>query len=162
MRSRAAWAILVLIVVLILIGFMRFNLTALEEPGRFETAVANRGRRFLVHRASRQGIPPAPADKKASIASGDTLYGLECGMCHGPEGHGQVPMGRWMYPRAADLTSRDVQSYSDQELFWIVKNGIRFSGMPAFGKVETDQHIWDLVNYVRTLSSELPRKESMK
>src|SRR5215469_2753106 len=90
MRSRAAWAILVLIVVLILIGFMRFNLTALEEPGRFETAVANRGRRFLVHRASRQGIPPAPADKKASIASGDTLYGLECGMCHGPEGHGQV------------------------------------------------------------------------
>jgi len=56
-----------------------------------------------------------------------------------------------MYPRAADLTSRDTQSYTDQELFWIIKNGIRLSGMPAFGKVEPDEHIWDLVFYVRTL-----------
>ncbi|MBV9874129.1 MAG: cytochrome c, partial [Verrucomicrobia bacterium] len=38
-----------------------------------------------------------------------------------------------------------------RELFWIVKNGIRFSGMPAFGKVESDEHIWNLVNYLRTL-----------
>ena len=44
-----------------------------------------------------------------------------------------------------------MQSYSDQELFWIIKNGIRFTGMPAFGKLETPDHIWDLVNYVRTL-----------
>jgi len=56
-----------------------------------------------------------------------------------------------MYPRVADLTSKRVQSYSDQELFWIIRNGIRLTGMPAFGKVETDDHIWDLVNYVRTL-----------
>ncbi len=56
-----------------------------------------------------------------------------------------------MYPRAADLTSKEVQSYSDRELFWIIKNGIRLSGMPAFAKVEPDQHIWDLVLYLRTL-----------
>ncbi len=53
--------------------------------------------------------------------------------------------GRWMYPRAADLTSREVQRYSDRELFWIIKNGIRLSGMPAFAKVESDEHIWDIV-----------------
>lgn len=56
-----------------------------------------------------------------------------------------------MYPRAADLTSREVQQYSDRELFWIVKNGVRLSGMPAFGNVEPDEHIWNLVHYVRTL-----------
>jgi mono/diheme cytochrome c family protein len=44
-----------------------------------------------------------------------------------------------------------VQAYSDRELFWIVKNGIRLSGMPAFGKVESDEHIWNLVHYIRTL-----------
>lgn len=81
-------------------------------------------------------------------------------MCHGPDGHAQTPMGRWMYPRAADLTRKEVQNYSDPELFWIIKNGIRFTGMPAFGKVETEEHIWDLVNYVRTLSRDLPHKES--
>jgi hypothetical protein len=56
-----------------------------------------------------------------------------------------------MYPRAADLTSKQVQSYSDRELFWIFENGIRFTGMPAFGKVESSDHIWDIVDYVRTL-----------
>jgi mono/diheme cytochrome c family protein len=56
-----------------------------------------------------------------------------------------------MYPRASDLTSFAVQRYSDRELFWIVKNGIRLSGMFAFGKVESDEHIWNLVHYVRTL-----------
>jgi mono/diheme cytochrome c family protein len=56
-----------------------------------------------------------------------------------------------MYPRASDLTSLGVQQYSDRELFWIIKNGIRLSGMPGFGKVESDEHIWDLVNYIRTL-----------
>jgi mono/diheme cytochrome c family protein len=56
-----------------------------------------------------------------------------------------------MYPRAADLGSADVQAYSDAELFWIVKNGIRLSGMPAFGNVESEENIWDLVHFVRTL-----------
>jgi hypothetical protein len=44
--------------------------------------------------------------------------------------------------RATDLTSKQVQSYSDQELFWIINNGIKFTGMPGFGKVESPDHIW--------------------
>jgi hypothetical protein len=44
--------------------------------------------------------------------------------------------GRWMYPRASDLTSPLVQRYSDRELFWIVKNGIRLSGMNERGSSE--------------------------
>jgi hypothetical protein len=47
-----------------------------------------------------------------------------------------------MYPRAVDLTSPEVRQYSDRELFWIAENGIRLSGMPAFGRVESDKHIW--------------------
>ena len=62
-----------------------------------------------------------------------------------------------MYPRAADLQSPKVQSYSDSELFWIVKNGIKLSGMPGFGKVEPDDHVWDLVLYVRTLPKSGPQ-----
>jgi mono/diheme cytochrome c family protein len=67
-----------------------------------------------------------------------------------------------MYPRAADLTSKQVQSYSDQELFWIINNGIRFTGMPGFGKLETLDHIWDLVNYVRTLPGDSRKGDSTK
>lgn len=64
-----------------------------------------------------------------------------------------------MYPRAADLTSRDSQSYSDEEPFWIVKNGVRMSGMPAFGKVESDEHLWGLVFYVRNLAKTVPKPQ---
>ena len=160
MRSRTAWTILVLALVLIAIALMRFNVTALREPGRVETAVANRSLRFLVRRASRQGIPQRPVDMKASVASGSTLYGSECGICHGSDGRTPTPTGRWMYPRAADLSSEQVQSYSDQELFWIIQNGIRYTGMPAFGKVESGDHIWNLVDYVRTLRGESRNKAS--
>jgi mono/diheme cytochrome c family protein len=58
------------------------------------------------------------------------------------------------------LTSPEVQTYSDRELFWILKNGIRLSGMPAFGKVETDEHIWNLVDYLRTISQQSQRKST--
>jgi mono/diheme cytochrome c family protein len=70
-------------------------------------------------------------------------------------------VGRWIYPRAADLTSEQVQGYSDQELFWIIRNGIRFTGMPAFGRVEIADHIWDLANYVRTLPGALQNQSRL-
>ena len=98
----------------------------------------------------------------ASITAGLTDYGLECSMCHDNDGRAQNPPGRWMYPRAADLTCKRVQSQSDPELFWIIQNGIRLTGMPAFGKVESSDQIWDLVNYVRTLPGELQSENSSK
>ena len=160
MRSRIAWTILTLAMLLIVIAVMRFNLTAIPEPGHVETRAANLAKRVLIYRASRQAIPPRPLDTKASVDNGSTHYGLECSICHGTDGHIQAPLGRWMYPRPADLSGSQVQSYSDQELFWIIQNGIRFTGMPAFGKVESPEHIWDLVNYVRTLPGELHTENS--
>jgi len=153
MRSRVIWTMGASGVVLIGVGMMQFRLTALQEPSPLETRIANQAKHFTIRRASRHGIPPRPVDIKASREAGATHYGLDCNICHGVDGHAQTAPGRWMYPRATDLTSKEVQSYSDQELFWIINNGIRFTGMPGFGKLETPDHIWDLVNYVRTLPS---------
>jgi hypothetical protein len=46
-----------------------------------------------------------------------------------------------------------MQSYSNLELFWIINNGIRFTGMLDFGKIEAPDQIWGLVKYMRTLPS---------
>jgi len=109
------------------------------------------------------GIPGSPTDRQASLVEGDKVFGLDCAACYGMDGHRPTDAGRWMYPRAADLTSKDVQSYSDRELFWIIKNGIRFSGMPAFANVESDQHISDLLVYLRTLpGAAKPKAESRR
>jgi mono/diheme cytochrome c family protein len=151
--------VLVLLAAIIATATSLFTLSALPEPGRTETFVATRAKHFLVRRSSREIIPPTPAAQEASAKEGERLFGTECGACHGNSGHNPTDAGRWMYPRAADLTSRDSQSYSDQELFWIIKNGIRLSGMPAFGKVESDEHIWDLVFYVRNLPKIPPQSK---
>jgi len=137
----------------------QFNLSTIPEPGQRETYLATKAKHFLVRRGSRTGIPPAPPDLQVSVAEGDKLFGTECGACHGLSGNKATDAGRWMYPRAADLTSSEVQGYSDRELFWIVKNGIRLSGMPAFARVESDEHIWDLVRFVRTLPSNANPKD---
>jgi len=157
-----AWAILVLVVVLIVISLMRFNLTALQQPGPTETRLANLSTRYLIYRASRHGIPPRTMDTKASVERGGSHYGLDCSVCHADDGRAQRSPGQWMYPRASDLTSKRVQSYSDQELFWIIQNGIRFTGMPAFGNVESPDHVWDLVNYMRTLPGDSQKGDSTK
>jgi mono/diheme cytochrome c family protein len=160
MRLRISWTVFVLVVVLIVISLMRFNLTALHDPGPTETRLANLSTRYLVYRASRQGIPPRPQDTKASIERGGSHYGLDCGICHAEDGRAQRVPGQLMYPRASDLTSTQVQSYSDEELFWIIQNGIRFTGMPAFGDVESPDHVWDLVNYMRTLPGDSQKGDS--
>jgi mono/diheme cytochrome c family protein len=158
------WMLVVLIVlalaaVALIAGFTQIRIDAIQEPGHLETFLATKAKHFLIHRSSRDGIPPAPANFQASIEEGDKLYATECAMCHGSDGRTATDAGRWMYPRASDLTSPPVQRYSDRELFWIVKNGIRLSGMPAFGRVESDEHIWNLVHYVRTLASPHPESE---
>ncbi len=150
------WMLVVLValalaVVVLIVGLSQIRLDALQEPGHFETFLATLVKHLLVRRSSREGIPPAPTNLQASVEEGDKLFGTECAMCHGMDGHTPTDNGRWMYPRASDLTSPGVQRYSDGELFWIVKNGIRLSGMPAFGRVESDEHIWNLVHCLRTM-----------
>jgi mono/diheme cytochrome c family protein len=162
MRSRIGWTIFALVVVLIVIALMRFSVTARHEPGAAETRLANSAKRYFIYRASRHGIPPRPQSTKARIESGSSHYGLDCGVCHAEDGRAQQPPGQLMYPRASDLTSKQVQSYSDQELFWVIQNGIRFTGMPAFGDVETPDDIWDVVNYVRTLPGDSQKGDSTK
>jgi mono/diheme cytochrome c family protein len=157
------WVLVVLIAlalaaVAVILGFTQIKLDALEEPGQVETFLATQVKHLLIHWSSQEGIPPAPTNVQASVEEGGKLYATDCSMCHGSDGHTPTDFGRWMYPRASDLTSSLVQNYSDRELFWIVKNGIRLSGMPAFGRVESDEHIWDLVRHVRTLRGTAPEE----
>lgn len=131
------WAIVVLALVLIRVSLTRFNLTALHEPRVAETCLASLSKCYFTYRAGRHGTPGRPQDTKASTEKGGSHYGLDCGACHADDVRAQRPPGQWMYSRASDLTSNRVQSYSDQELFWIIQDGVRFTGMPGFAEVET-------------------------
>lgn len=143
--------ILVLIVLGVALALAEFNLSALPEPGRFETRIANAGKHWMVRRAvTRNRAPSVPSSDK-SVVAGEMTFGDQCAMCHGDNGRSPTAIGKGMYPRAVDLGSPEVQQWSDPELFWIIKNGIRLSGMPGFGKSLSDQDIGNLVNYVRSV-----------
>ena len=89
-----------------------------------------------------------------------------CATCHGNDGSGNVDMGRQMYPHAPDMRKQPTQNLSDGELFYIIENGIRLSGMPAWGGSEKgEKDSWKLVHFIRHLpsisSSEMTEMENM-
>src|SRR6266853_2309385 len=89
-----------------LLAISQFKLSALPEPGHMETYLVTRAKHALVRRNSREAIPPAPSNLKASIEAGDKLFGTECAACHGLDGHTPTDAGRWMYPRRRPHVAR--------------------------------------------------------
>lgn len=149
--------ILSLIVIALLLGGLllfafTFTLSALETPGETETWLATKAKRWLVARGVKLEPPPlAPAWSHETVSAGEMTYGMSCAFCHGKDGRTPLQLGLSMYPPVPGLGSPDVQAYTDAELFWIVKHGVRHSGMPGFGRIHSDDDIWRLVHYVRSL-----------
>lgn len=135
------------------IGLRQASLRALDEPGRAETYLATKAKRLMVGRQARHISRIQPANLSQSVMIGQMQFRAKCASCHGLDGRTPSDIGSAMYPRASDLGSEEVQRWSDAELFWIVQNGIRLTGMPGFGKSLSDQDIWPLVDYIRSLRS---------
>jgi len=146
--------ILPLLLIGLLIAASQFSLSALNDPGRMETYLATKAKHWLVSRSAQGPLPKAPPNDRTSVAIGGIAFRGQCATCHGNEGRTPSEIGRWMYPRTLDLGSPEVQQWSDAELFWIIKNGIRLSGMPGFGKTRSDEEIWHMVHYVRSLRAQ--------
>ncbi len=74
--------------------------------------------------------------------------------CHANDGSGNTDIGRGLYPKPPDMRQSETQSLSDGELYYIIHNGVRFTGMPAFGEETSngqDADSWKLVYFVRHL-----------
>ncbi|MFP5250533.1 MAG: c-type cytochrome [Acidobacteriota bacterium] len=153
------WRIIILIVAVILAitAYLLFGygISALPAPGRVESAFAMTARNWYLAREANK-VPPPPREP-GDVAAGSGLFGMECASCHGQTGRTPSPIGRSMYPRPADLGSAAVQKLSDRELFAVVRNGIRLSGMPGFAHINSDAQIWQLVAYIRSLGKAPPR-----
>ena len=156
MQTRhVAFSLVALLAVLLLaLGLVlsQASLSALDEPGRLETYAATHAKRFFVARRAGEASPKRRLALPNPAAIGGMQFRARCASCHGLDGRTPSEIGRWMYPRASDLGSAPVQEWSDAELFWIIENGVRLTGMPGFGKVLSDEEIWPLVDYIRTLA----------
>jgi len=96
------------------------------------------------------GANPLANDPRA-LATGRTAYTGSCAVCHGAKGDGRGVFGPTTYPDATDFTTDAAKSKTDAQLFWIVKNGLGFTAMPAFSGQYKDADIWAMVAYIRAL-----------
>ena len=87
-----------------------------------------------------------------NLAAGKEAFGHYCVACHGMDGQNTgVPFAGKMSPPLPLLNSKDVQSYTDGQLKWVIDNGIAPSGMPASKGTLSDDEIWSIVLYLRHL-----------
>jgi mono/diheme cytochrome c family protein len=127
--------------------------SAREQPIALEVFIANKLRRLAVPTANWQEVKNPVPDTQEVLAEAMAHFADHCASCHGNDGSGQIKLGQNLYPKAPDLRDSNTQSLSDGELFYIIHNGIRFTGMPAWGdsKPEEDQESWKLVRFIRHL-----------
>jgi mono/diheme cytochrome c family protein len=165
-----AFALLVAIVVAIaavgLWYLLNSGVSAKEQPGRIEEFAARRVRNMAIANRARSLTNPVVSSGEV-IAEGRAHFADHCAVCHANDGSGDTPMGRGMWPKAPDLRLAATQDLSDGELFWIIENGIRFTGMPAWGTGTKDgeEASWHLVLFIRRLpritAPELEEMESL-
>ena len=94
------------------------------------------------------------ANDARALATGRIEYTGSCAVCHGAKGDGRGDFGPTTHPDATDFTTEAAKSKTDAQLFWIVKNGLGFTAMPAFGAQYKDADIWAMVAYIRHLQRE--------
>jgi mono/diheme cytochrome c family protein len=94
--------------------------------------------------AQARGItPPAPFGEQGDLVKGIVHYQAHCALCHGKPGDGPGEIGRGMYPRPPDLSATAARR-TPGEMFWVLKNGIKMSGMPAWSD-HADAELWPVV-----------------
>ena len=136
-------------------GVSYLRTTGLESrstPSAFETRVARLARGVAVP-ADVRGRRNPTASTAESLAEGMAHFADHCAGCHANDGSGATEMGRGLYPKAPDMRLPATQNLSDGELFFVIENGIRFTGMPAWstGTKAGEESTWHLVQFIRHL-----------
>ena len=144
-----------LAVILATIGalvLMSTGFSARPEPGSLETFGALTIRNLAIGRQARGLINPVERSPDV-IASGREHFADHCASCHANDGSGDTTMGRGLYPRAPDMRLARTQDLPDGELFYIIENGVRLTGMPAWGtgQASGESASWMLVHFIRHL-----------
>jgi mono/diheme cytochrome c family protein len=156
---------LVLAVIFAIGGLVYLRGTGLRgqpRPGPIETRIARLVRGLAIPRPSSLRTNPIPATSDA-IAKGLDHYAHYCTMCHGNDGSGEdTPLGQGLFPKPPDLRAEATQNLADGDLLYIIVNGVRFTGMPAFGTGTEDaageELAWQLVHFVRRLPRLTPEE----
>jgi cytochrome c553 len=157
--ARSTKIILAVVLVVIASGLagvailIQHGFSARDEPTAIEAFVARRLRLLAIPRDAREMKSPVILLNADLLADARAHFADHCASCHANDGSGDTQIGRNLYPKAPDMRKVDTQDLTDGELFYIIHNGIRLTGMPAWGGEDpaADQDSWKLVHFIRHL-----------
>jgi mono/diheme cytochrome c family protein len=148
------------------VWFLANGVSARPAPSSMEAFVAHRLRALAIPSAATARTNPVP-DSPEAVAEALAHFADHCASCHANDGSGKTTMGQGLSPRAPDLRLPATQQLSDGTLFYIIENGVKLTGMPAWatGTEAGEAASWRLVRFIRHLPSlseaELQRMESL-
>ena len=132
--------------------------SARATPTAVERLVMRALHRWSVPAAARDAVNPVPFSAEV-WAESRAHFADHCASCHGNDGRGDTAIGRSLFPRAPDMRLAATQDKTDGELYWIIENGIRLTGMPAWGTGGGDDlDSWRLVHFIRHLRELTPEQ----
>jgi mono/diheme cytochrome c family protein len=157
--------ILVVLILIALLGgaayalwaTVRRGFSARENPPVLEAFVARTVRSMGVPEEARNARNPFPPTPEI-LAEAREHYADHCATCHANDGSGQTAIGQNLNPRVPDMRLPGTQRLTDGELYYIIHNGIRMTGMPAWGPPEKDDDSWKLVHFIRRLPKLTPEE----
>src|SRR5215467_3667112 len=137
-------------------SFLARGISAQQEPGRLESTLAPQLRSMAIPSSAKNMPNPVPASAEA-VKAGMDHFADHCAICHANDGSGDTEMGKHLYPRVPDMRKPETQNLTDGELFYIIENGVRLTGMPAWGGEHGGgESSWKLVNFIRHLPQLTP------
>lgn len=132
-------------------SMLRRGLSARAAPSRLEEFVALRARSLATPANVRDRKNPLAINQDV-MAGGRHHFADHCAQCHANDGSGKTEMGQNLYPKSPDMRGARTQGLTDGELYSTIENGIRLSGMPAWGEEHGNgEETWALVAFIRHL-----------
>ena len=125
--------------------------SAREQPSFLERWLANEARHFAMPSEAKKLKNPIAYSPEV-LEEAWVHWADHCAYCHANNGSGDTEMGRNLYPKAPDMRNARTQQISDGELYYVIQNEVRLTGMPAWGSAgdgDGNQDSWKLVLFIR-------------
>jgi len=162
-RGKRAGIVIVIVIVIAAVAYgivvIRHGFSARDNPSWLESSVARKTRSMAVPSSAKNMKNPVPKTPE-NLKEAEEHWADHCAICHANNGSGSTTIGRNLYPKTPDMRKAETQSMADGELYYIIENGIRLSGMPAWGEGgDNDEASWKLVHFIRHLPQLTPEEE---
>jgi len=145
------------------VSILHDGLSARAQPSALETAIARTARKMAAPSGAHNQKNPI-ADSPDVQREARLHFADHCAICHSNDGSGDTMIGHGLYPKPPDLREQGTQNLSDGDIFWIIQNGVRLTGMPAFGGAGSGhdhdvEDSWKLVRFIRHLPALTPAEK---